>query len=105
MLYLVSAELHDYSLLNLPHEEFVLLVKNKVVPSLNQIVQLQVEGKILAGGVLAASQKLVFIVDLPTGESHLAVRRLLYGLPIFSHYRWETTPLESFQEWLAFVKG
>jgi hypothetical protein len=104
MLYLVSGELHDYGLLNAPHEEFVQMIRKVVAPSLELIVQHQEAGKIVGGGVPAGSQRVVLIVDLK-GESHRAVRQLLVGLPIFGYYRWEVTPLESFQEWLSSVKS
>jgi Muconolactone delta-isomerase len=102
MLYLVSGELHNDALLNLPHEEFVQMVRKVVTPSLELIVQQQHAGRIVGGGVPAGSQRVIMIVDVK-GESHRAVRELLVGLPIFSHYRWEVTPLESFQEWLSSV--
>ena len=105
MLYLVSGELHNYELLNAPHEQFVQLMRRIIVPSLELIVQQQEAGKIVAGGVPAGSQKLVFILDLPMVESHLAVRHLLHGLPLFGYYRWEVTPLESFREWLSSFKS
>jgi Muconolactone delta-isomerase len=105
MLYLVTAELHNYALLNAPHEEFVQLMRRVIAPSLELIGEHQEAGKIVAGGVLAASQKLVFILDLPKAESHLSVRQFLHGLPIFGYYRWEVTPLESFHEWLSTVKS
>lgn len=104
MLYLVSGELHNYGLLNLPHEEFVQLIRKVFAPSLELIVQQQAAGKLVAGGIPAASQRLIFVLDLKA-ESQLAVRQFLNGLPIFPYYRWEVTPLESFQEWLSNLKS
>src|SRR5437660_3346782 len=104
MLYLVSGELLDHGLLNAPHEEFVQLIRKVILPSLELIVRHQEVGTVVAGGVPAGSQRVVLIVDVK-GESHRAVRQLLVGLPLFGYYRWEVTPLESFQEWLTSVRS
>ena len=105
MLYLVSGDLYNHALLSAPHEDFVQMVRKVFAPSLELIVQHQEQGKIVAGGVPAGSQRVIFILDLPKAESHLAVRHFLNGLPIFGYYRWEVTPLESFDEWLSNVKN
>src|SRR6516225_6727484 len=99
MLYLVSGTLNHRELLHLPHEDFVPVVQKVVGPSLQLLGQFQREGKLLAGGVRASSQELVFILSLPPAASHLVVRGLLVQLPIFPHYDWQVTPLESFEEW------
>lgn len=105
MLYLVSAELHDPKQMSAGHEEFQELIRKVFVPSLHELVQLQTQGKVRGGGIRAVSQGIVFILDLPEVDSHLAVRRLLFTFPMFSLYRWEITPLESFQELLAVING
>src|SRR5262249_2900445 len=99
MLYLVSGTLRTRELLSRPHEEFVQFVQKTVVPSLQLLIQFRSEGKLLAGGVRASSQDLVFVLHLPDAESHIVVRHLLLQLPIFHHYDWQVTPLESFEEW------
>ena len=104
MLYLVSGELHSPGLLNLPHEEFVQLIRRVIGPSLELIVQHQEAGAIVAGGVPTGTQRVVMVADVK-GDSHMAVRHLLAGLPVFSYYRWDVTPLESFREWLSSVKS
>jgi hypothetical protein len=81
------------------------LVHEILVPSLQVLVQLQKEGKLLAGGIRAGSQDVVFILRLPAAESHRVVRQLLVQMPMYGHYRWEVTPLESFDEWVALVKS
>ena len=104
MLYLVSATLQSRELIAAPHEQFREMIQKVVVPSFDLLLQFQAEGKILAGGMRASSPDLVFILDLPA-DSHLAVRRLLFQLPIFGHYRWEVTPLESFKECSGLLHG
>ena len=103
MLYLVSGTMHSRDLLSRPHEEFIEVVKGKVAPSLKLIEQFQKEGMLLAGGIPAGSQDLVFILNLPVGETHFAVRRLLLQLPIFPFYQWQVKPLETFEEWSSLV--
>jgi hypothetical protein len=86
-------------LLSRPHEEFVQFMMKTVVPSLQLLTQFQSEGALLAGGVRASSQDLVIVLSLPPAESHMVVRNLLTQLPIFTHYDWQVTPLEPFEEW------
>lgn len=98
MLYLVSGSMISRELLSGPHEQFRDLVQKMVVPSIKMLTDLMGEGKLLAGGVRAGSPDVVLILEL-TGESHIMVRRQLHQLPIFPLYRWEVTPLESFEDW------
>jgi hypothetical protein len=91
--------------MQLPHDEFVKLMRNTVFASLEELIQLQKAGEIVGGGIPAGSQDVVFILKLATASSHLAVRQRLFRLPIFNHLHWEVTPLESFDEWLSMMKG
>src|SRR5262245_13787638 len=104
MLYLVSGTLDRREFLTLPHEELVDWVRTVIVPSAAILKQLRAEGKLLAGGVRAGTPDLLFVLDL-AADSHLAVRRLLMQLPMFAHWRWEVTALESFEEWSQLLGG
>ncbi len=105
MLYLVTGTLNNRELLHRPHEEFVQVVQRVVVPSLQLLIQFDGEGKLLGGGIRASSADPVFILSLPSAESHIVVRRLLAQLPIFAHYDWQVTPLESFEDWARQFAG
>lgn len=87
-----------------PQAEFREFVQKIALPSINQLVQFQSEGKLLAGGIRASSQEFIFILDSP-GASHMAIRRLLFQLPIFGHCQWQVTPLESFKDWTDILLG
>lgn len=105
MLYLVTGKLATRELLTGPHEETVQVFQNRILPSISLLLELQAAGQVLAGGVPAGTREVVFILRLAAGESHLSIRRLLYRLPVFPHYEWDVTPLESFDEWLTLLKG
>jgi hypothetical protein len=105
MLYLVSGKLRNQAMMQLPHDEFVKLMRNTVFASLEELLKLQKAGEIVGGGIPAGSQDVVFILNLATASSHLAVRHRLFRLPLFNHYSWEVTPLETLEEWLSMMKG
>ena len=100
MHYLIVGKLSRKDLLHLPHAEFVQGIQTKVVPSLQALLQETSAGKVLAGGLPAGGRDLVMIVDLKGRDSHGCVRSFLASLPLFEFYDWETTPLETFEEFL-----
>lgn len=104
MLYFVSGKLRSGQLMQAPHEEFVQMTKRLIQPSLEMLLEMQQKGEVLAGGVPAASQAVMFILRLSGASSHLAVRQRLFQLPIFNLFEWTVTPLESFEEWRSLVK-
>lgn len=105
MLYLVSATLVNREPLAKAHGEFVEFLRAHVAPSLDALERFRQAGQLLAGGVVAGSPDLVFILKLDNIDSHLAVRQLLFELPIFTFYQWEVRPLESFAEWGGLMRG
>lgn len=102
MLYHISADLIDPSIVTRSPDEFHRLIAHAVRPSVELLKRLESERVVLAGGVEASSPKLVLIIRLE-GTSHLAVRRFLTQLPIYPYYRWNVVPLESISEWEQFL--
>lgn len=93
MRYFVKGELVEPGVL-LPQEEFVQILENTIVPSLEAISKLESENKILAAGALTGAKAGVFILD---AESHEEVTQLLQNLPFWSLLKWEVIPLDSFE--------
>lgn len=98
MLYLVNAELSP-AYTSAPRETFNDILSKVVRPSVEQFLQLMGEGRIVGGGVISSTTRFVLILDLPSVQSHMDVRRFLVQFPIFPHCVWEVTPLESFEDW------
>jgi hypothetical protein len=105
MLYLVTGKLVNREPMSKPHEEFVEFLRDAIRPSLTLLEQFRSEGLLLAGGVRAGAQSLVFILEMPPAQSHIEVRRLLLQLRVFANFEWDVAPLESFQDWLSFTSS
>ncbi|HUT31902.1 MAG TPA: muconolactone Delta-isomerase family protein [Planctomycetota bacterium] len=93
MKYLVMTELAEA----LPHEPRELLrhVEEKVIPTHEALLELQQQGKLLAGGDMAGRRGTVCILE---AESNAEVTRLLARLPLWPLHETEVIPLESFDE-------
>lgn len=74
-----------------------------IVPTFHVLAQWREDGKLLAGGVPAASQQVLLVLEL-AATSHIEVRRTLFHLAIFDQFSWEVTPLESFEELLSVLQ-
>lgn len=73
--------------------EMSAFLKNVVLPSLDQLVKLEKEGKI-TGGVPVGDRALVFIIEASSNEE---VDNLLRSLPIWGVLEWKVTPLQTFE--------
>ncbi len=97
MQYLVTTEAStDLGLL--PPQQMAQLLEQVITPSIEAIVKLEKEKKILAGGIPVGSRTGVFIVE---AASHDELDQLLLSLPLWGLYNFNVTPLESFQARLA----
>ena len=69
------------------------LLNNVVLPTFDQLIKLEQEGKI-TGGLPVGDRALVFIVEASSNEE---VDKLLRSLPIWGVLEWKVTPLQSFE--------
>jgi hypothetical protein len=74
-------------------EEALKVLEDLVMPLFESLMRLESEKKILAGGVPLGDRALTFILE---AASHDEVDRLLRGLPMWSLFKWEVIPLETF---------
>ncbi len=97
MRYLVIAEAStDLGLL--PPQQMAKMLEQVITPSIEAIVKLEAEKKILAGGVPVGSRSGVLIVEAASNDE---LDRLLLSLPLWGLYKFNVTPLESFRDRLA----
>jgi hypothetical protein len=76
MRYFVKGEFIEPGIL-LPHEQFVQMVENIIIPSLEAVAKLESENKILAAGLLTGARAGVFILE---AESNEEVTQLLQSI-------------------------
>ncbi len=97
MQYLVTTEAStDLGLL--PPQQMAQMLEQVITPSIEAIVKLEKEKKILAGGIPVGSRSGVLIVEAASNDE---LDRLLLSLPLWGLYNFNVTPLESFQSRLA----
>jgi hypothetical protein len=68
-------------------------LKNVVLPSFDQLVKLEKEGKI-TGGLPVGDRALVFIIEASSNEE---VDSLLRSIPLWPVLEWKVVPLQSFE--------
>ena len=69
------------------------LLKNVVLPTFDQLIKLEREGKI-TGGLPVGDRALVFIVEASSNDE---VDKLLRSLPIWGVLKWKVVPLQTFE--------
>jgi muconolactone delta-isomerase len=65
-----------------------------VLPSMDALINLQSEGKIIAGGVRVGERALVLIFE---AESNEELDGILQRLPLWGLGKWKVTPLENLE--------
>jgi muconolactone delta-isomerase len=93
MQYLVTEELIDPGPL-LPPDQLVGIMRQFVLPSMDALINLQSEGKIVAGGVRVGERALVLIFE---AESNEELDSILQRLPLWGLGKWKVTPLENLE--------
>ncbi len=74
-------------------QEAVAILKEMVLPSLDQLIQMEKQKKILAGGLPVGDRSFVFIVEAASNEE---VDAMLRKLPMWGVLDWEVTALQTF---------
>ena len=93
MQYLVTEELIDLGPL-LPPDQLVGIMRQWVLPSMDTLINLKSEGKIIAGGLRVGERALVLIFE---AESHEELDTILQRLPLWGLAKWKVTPLENLE--------
>jgi hypothetical protein len=93
MQYLVTEELIDPGPL-LPPEQLLGIMRQWVTPSIDALINLKSEGKIIAGGVRVGERALVLIFE---AESNEELDSILQRLPLWGLAKWKVTPLENLE--------
>ncbi len=93
MRYLVATDANDPSALPLQNPEArSVFLREVVLPSLETLVRLESEGKILGGGVRVGERAITFVVE---AESNKELDELLHDLPLWGVSRMEVIPSTS----------
>ncbi len=69
------------------------VLETMVIPALEELMNLEGKGKILAGGLPVGDRAFVFMVDAPSNDE---LDRFLRGLPMWEAMTWEVTALQTF---------
>jgi muconolactone delta-isomerase len=93
MQYLVTEELIDPGPLLTP-DQLVEMMRQWVLPSMDTLIQLKSEGKIVAGGLRVGERALVLIFE---AESNEELDTILQRLPLWGLAKWKVTPLETLE--------
>ncbi len=93
MRYFVKGELINPGAL-MPKEQYIQMLENIIIPSLEAVSKLESENKILSAGALTGTRAGVFILE---AESNEEVTQLLLTLPFWGLLKWKILPLDSFE--------
>lgn len=91
MKYFIKGEFIEPGVL-LPQEQFIQMLENVTIPSIDAVSKLESDKKILAAGFMTGARACVFILDAGSNEE---VSQLLQNLPFFNHLKWEVIPLDN----------
>ena len=74
-------------------KEAVKVLEGTILPSFDQLIKLEKESKILAGGLPVGDRAVVFILEASSNEE---LDQMLRKLPMWGSLDWEVTALQSF---------
>lgn len=73
-------------------EEAAQMLEKIVLPSFQELMRLEAEKKIVAGGLPLGGRAFAFIVQ---ASSHDEVDRMLRNVPLWGMLKWKVTPLQT----------
>jgi muconolactone delta-isomerase len=79
----------------LPVERLLGVIREAVLPSVESLVALQAQGKVVTGGYPIGQGAIVFIVETDSEEE---LNEILEGLPLSEVAEGKVTPLRTFEE-------
>ena len=65
-----------------------------ILPTFDELLKLEVDKKILAGGLPVADRAFVFILEASSNDE---ADQILRDIPAWGVLKWKVTPLQSFQ--------
>jgi hypothetical protein len=74
-------------------EEAIKVLGEIILPSFDQLIKLEKQKKILAGGIPIGDRAFVFIVEASSNEE---LDQMLRELPMWGSFDWEVTALQTF---------
>lgn len=74
-------------------EEALAVLEKGILPTFDALLKLEVEKKIVAGGLPVGDRAFVFIADAASNEELDGVLR---SIPAWGVLKWQVTPLQSF---------
>jgi muconolactone delta-isomerase len=86
----------------LPIDQLVGVIREAVLPSIESLIRLKGQGKVVTGGYPIGQGAIVFIVETDSEEE---LHEILEGLPLSEVAQAKVTPLESFEELAKVYKG
>jgi hypothetical protein len=75
-------------------EQAVEILEKVILPTFDVLITLEVEKKILAGGLPVGARAFVFILEASSNEE---ADQLLRDIPAWGVLKWEVRPLQSFE--------
>jgi muconolactone delta-isomerase len=75
-------------------EDMIELLEDYILPGFEALKKLQLENKILAGGVPVSERAVAFIIDAASNEE---LDQIMRALPLWPVLEWQVTPLQSFE--------
>jgi hypothetical protein len=75
-------------------EQAVEILEKVILPTFDALITLEVEKKILAGGLPIGARAFVFILEASSNEE---ADQLLRDIPAWGVLKWEVRPLQSFE--------
>ena len=73
-------------------EQEVGVLESLVLPTFERLIELEEEGRLVAGGLRAGSRSFVFILEAASNDE---VDRVVRELPLWGSVKWDVTPLQS----------
>ena len=101
MKFLVLLELPPSGELPRPQETLT-LIERHIQPSLEALIRLEEEKRVIAGGPVAGKVAFVLVIE---AASHAEAEHLLTSLPFWPLMKVDITPLVDFQDRLDYVHG
>jgi hypothetical protein len=101
-LYFVTMDLEPDAYPKLPVGGLARIVREAILPSVDALIPLGVEGKLVTGGYLIGEETMVFVFE---AESEGEVCEMLDGLPLSGVAKPDIRPMRSLGEMHAFYES
>ena len=92
--YMVEMEINRADPL-LPIDQLLGVIREEVLPSVESLIALKAQGKVLTGGYPMGQRAIMFIIETDSREQ---LEQILEGLPLSKVAQAKVTPLTSFEE-------